>query len=68
MFQKPLVNRDQAVTVAVADAASAGQNSVFFPVLETVCKTASGCTLPFTVTFCCSRSMSKVSTPEKQIN
>jgi hypothetical protein len=32
--------------------------------LETVWKTSSGLTLPFTVTFCCSMSMSKVSTPD----
>ncbi|KAL0910438.1 hypothetical protein M5K25_021422 [Dendrobium thyrsiflorum] len=44
---------------------SASQNEVVFPVLETVCSTASGFTLPFTVTFCSFKSTSNDSTPEK---
>lgn len=46
-----------------AGAASDAQNSVFFPVLATVWKTASRCTLPTTVTFWWSISMSNDSTP-----
>lgn len=45
--------------------ASDSQNEVFFPVLETVWRTSSGCTFPLTVTFCSSISMSKDSTPER---
>uniref|UniRef100_A0A8R7VDR0 Uncharacterized protein n=1 Tax=Triticum urartu TaxID=4572 RepID=A0A8R7VDR0_TRIUA len=52
-----------ASAAAAAGVASASQKAVFFPVLETVWKTSSGLTLPFTVTFCCSMSMSKLSTP-----
>ncbi|KAK2413107.1 copper transport protein ATX1 [Trifolium repens] len=44
------------------------QNSVFFPVLETVSKTSCGFTFPFTVTFCSFRSISNDSTPVKNKN
>nr|GMD57289.1 Protein kinase G11A [Ipomoea batatas] len=47
--------------------ASASQNDVFFPVFETVWRTSSGFTLPFTVTFCSFISMSNDSTPEHSL-
>ena len=42
------------------------QKADFFPVFDTVCKTASGWTLPFTVTFCSFISTSNDSTPAKK--
>ncbi|KAF1899125.1 hypothetical protein Lal_00019247 [Lupinus albus] len=48
---------------ADATGASSSQKAVFFPVLETACRTVSGSTFPFTVTFCSFKSMSYDSTP-----
>ncbi|GAB2286940.1 hypothetical protein Dimus_021328 [Dionaea muscipula] len=53
-----------AAAAAAGASSSSSQNEVFLPVLETVCRTASGCTLPITVTFCSFMSMSYDSTPE----
>lgn len=50
--------------VVAAAGVPSSQNEVFLPVFETVWRTASGCTLPLTVTFCPFRSTSKDSTPE----
>lgn len=45
---------------------ASSQKAVLFSVFETVWKTASGVTSPFTVTFCYSMSKSNDSTPEIQ--
>lgn len=58
---------DSAPSAGGGGGVSASQKAVFFPVLETVWKTASGCTLPFTVTFCSSKLMSNDSTPKNHL-
>lgn len=61
-------NNFHAMGVAAAGAeaslVSDSQKEVFFPVFETVWRTSSGFTLPFTVTFCSLMSTSNDSTPE----